>query len=71
MKCDYCGCGIDGEPMRLFARDLNGNEIIIMDISLCQNGVNDDTDCTDDWFSELRSCAAKIRNPLEVDDCLR
>lgn len=54
MECDNCGCKVDGRPMRIFMRDLDGNEYFIDDIALCPDGVNDNTDCTSDYITALR-----------------
>ena len=66
MECNYCGCKIDGEPFRIFMRDLNGDEHFIKDVALCPDGVNENTDCTSEWMTRIRSCITKIKKPETV-----
>lgn len=62
MKCDNCGCNIDGEPYRVFARNLDGEEEWIADICLCSDGVNSDSMCRSSGLRVIADAAKSIKN---------
>ena len=54
-KCVNCGCGVDGVLHRIFARDLSGEETPIMDIAMCPDSVNENSNCTTETFNKMRA----------------
>jgi hypothetical protein len=60
MECQYCGDKIDGEAHRIKARNLEGFERYINDVYLCPDGVNENYNCTSEYFDRLKKFSALL-----------